>query len=114
MSFIFDYIFNSEYDAYTYDVIRYASLTDYVHDSGITYKTIYIPKYNLYCHYNDEYKRFIVYKLDEEFNERKSEYKNMRKVKISARFCLELFDEYKATEESKKISASYKDYFNDI
>jgi len=58
--------------------------------------------------------KLITSDLDEKFNERHSEYKNMRKVKISARFCLKLLDEYQATEESKKISASYKDYFNDI
>ena len=111
---IYNFAINANLDAYMFDVMRYASMTDYVHDCGCEYKTLYVPEFNFYCHYYDDQKKFVVYKLEEPFNEQNPEYMNMRKVKVSARFCFELIKQYERDEESKQMAENKKEYFDKL
>lgn len=107
-------IFTKEVDAYAFEKIIYSSITDYVHDCGITTTTIYIPSYNIYTHYYDDMKEFIPYKSDKTFDENNKDYKNVRKIKISTSFASYLCDWYDAREKNKKWSNENKTYFDDI
>ena len=110
----YNFITNADYDAYQFDVERYASTTDYVHDCGIIFKTIYVPALNLYTHYYSDMKRFIVYKSEKPFDENDSKYKNMRKIKVSARFCFDMADLYEMDEHIKSVTTKNKEYFDTL
>lgn len=75
-------------------------------------KTVYVPYYNLYFHYNDQMNRFIVYKSSEPFNENNKEYTNMKKTKINTSFVHLMLDIYEIDEETKKLSKEKKPYFD--
>lgn len=111
---IYNFPTNADVDAIAFDVTRYASMTDYVHDCGITSKTLYIPSFNLYCHYYDDGKKFVVYKTNETFNETKPEYTNIRKIKVTTKFCFNLEEQYQRDEESKQMAEENKEYFDNI
>jgi hypothetical protein len=110
----YNFIVNADLDAYMFDVECFASITDYVHGCGITMKTIYIPECNLYTHYYEDFKKFVVYKSEDKFNEKDEKYSNMKKIKVKARFCFDLMDQYEMDEYQKMFAEKNKDYFNGI
>jgi len=117
MSSIFTRImnaFSNIVDAYAFEITRYHSIDDFVHDGGFTSTTIYIPIYDLYTHYYEEGKYFVVYKADTPFVESDENYKNIRKIKINYSFASYLDDWYDYTSENKKWSDKNKDYFDQI
>ena len=111
---IYNFATNANLDAFVFNVTRYASLTDYVHDCSCKYKTLYIPSFNLYVYYYDDGKKFVVYKTDKPFNESNPEYTPMRKVKVSTKFCFNLEEQYQRDEESKDMAENKKEYFDNI
>lgn len=111
---IYNFATNADYDAYSFNVTRYASMTDYIHDCGCEYKTLYIPSFNLYCHYYIDGKKFVVYKMNETFNEKNPEYTNIRKIKVTTKFCFEMEEQYQRDEESKQMAEKNKEYFDNI
>jgi len=70
-----------------------------------------IPSFNLYVHYYGDGKKFVVYKSVETFSESDPKYTNVKKIKVKARFCFELEDEYARDEESKQMAEENKEYF---
>ena len=112
LSRIYNFATNADLDAFVFNVTRYVSMTDYVHNC--VYKTLYVPEFNFYCHYYDDGKKVVVYKTEEPFNEQNPEYTNMRKVKVSARFCFELDEQYQRDEETKQMAEDNKEYFDNI
>ena len=54
-------LFTSELVAYTFQRQVYESIDDFVHGGGIIMKTIYVPYYDIYIHYYEQMKRFIVF-----------------------------------------------------
>jgi len=111
---IYNYAINADIDAFAFDVTRYASMTDFVHGDGITYKTVYIPSFNLYAYYYGDAKKFVVYKSDETFNEENPKYTNVRKIKVSTQFCFELEEQYARDEESKQMAEKNKEYYENL
>ena len=107
-------IFTKELDGYAFEKTVYASNIDYVHDEGITVKTIYIPCYDMYAHYYPDMKEFIPYKSDKPFDENDKNYKNVQKIKIKSSFCGYLCDWYQIREENKKWSEKNIQYFYDV
>jgi hypothetical protein len=107
-------IFTKEVDAYAFEKIAYASVTDYVHGDGIVLKTIYVPSYDMYAHYYSNTEEFIPYKLNEPFDENNKDYTNVRKIKISTTFLANLCDWYELREENKKWCDQNKSYFDNI
>lgn len=101
-------------DAYSFELNRYNSIDDYVHDGGFISTTIYIPQYNLYAHYYEEGQYFVTYNSDKPFDETDERYKNVRKIQINYSFASYLDDWNQATLENKKWSDKNKDYFNKI
>jgi hypothetical protein len=77
-------------------------------------KTVYIPYYNLYFHYYDRMERFVVYKSTEPFNEKNTEYTNMKKIKINTSFVHYMLDIYEIDEDTRKFSIDKKPYFDEL
>jgi len=42
------------------------------------------------------------------------EYSNMRKIKVSTRFCFDLMDQYEADKYQKAVSEKNKKYFDGL
>jgi len=80
-------VFAFDVDVFAFDIMHYSSMTDYIHGDGI-------PSFNLYTHYYGDAKKFVVYESDETFNESDPKYTNVRKIKVSDRFCFELEQQY--------------------
>lgn len=73
-------------------------------------KILYIPKYKIYLYYESD--KFIVYKLDLEFNQ--ENYYNVENIMISETFADKMLDIYNMENEIKIISKNNKIYFNDF
>ena len=97
MSSIFTRVMNAfsgTVDAYAFERTLYDSIDDFVHDGGFRATIIYIPKYDLYSHYYEQGKYFVVYKADTPFDESDEQYKNIRKIKLDYSFASYLDDWY--------------------
>ena len=70
-------------------------------------KILYIPKYNIYVYYEAD--KFIVYKLDLEFNQ--ENYYNVENITVSETFADKMMDIYNMENEIKIISKNNKIYF---
>ena len=99
-----EYIDAYSFDRYNYD---YEYEDNYVNDSD---KIIYIPSYKIYAYYEDN--RFIVYKLEENFNQ--NDYSNVKEIQILSAFVQNLQYIYDIENDIKIISKNNKIYFDDI
>ena len=70
-------------------------------------KILYIPKYKIYVYYEPD--KFIVYKLDLEFNQ--ENYYNVENIMVSETFVERMMDIYNMENEIKIISKNNKVYF---
>lgn len=71
-------------------------------------KILYIPKYEVYVYYESD--KFIVYKLDLEFNQ--ENYYNVENIMVSETFVERMMDIYNMENEIKIISKNNKVYFS--
>jgi len=105
---IYKFITNSDIDAFAFNIKS---------DMNII-KTLYIPSFDLYITYCNIYKQFKIYKLNETFDEGKSEYTNVKKIKLKSHFCFDLEEQYEKEEDTRQnaiqIALQHKDIFDNI
>ena len=105
-------MFSSTMTAYVISREVYDSTGDFVHGDGYIIKAIYIPEYDLHCHYYTDCEKFVAYKTIDPFN--KNDHPNIKEIKISSSFANYIHDLYEMDQETKKWSKNNKEYFDKL